>query len=112
MNYRAVRMYGVAEDQFATGGKAFHDICEDNDGLRDYRVVVDDFIVPVHIDITEDMDYVGFDAGYPWNYRDLDLQNLQDYHIKKAIATFLELYDYSYREVYNAVGYISDADKL
>lgn len=112
MNYRAVRMYGIAEDQLATGGRAFRDICEDNDGLRDYRVAVDGFIVPIHIDITEDMDYIGLDAGYPWDYRDLDLQDLQDYHIRKAIATFLKDYGYSYREVYNAVGYISDADKL
>ena len=110
MSHRPIKMYGIKESWVTPGNRHIWEIREENDGLCDFRQIVDGIIVPLHIDVTDTEDYFGFEAEYPWDYRGLDLQNLQDHHIKTAIATFLKEYGFDYDEVYGAVDYISDVD--
>ena len=111
MHFRAIKMYGVKESWITPGKKSFGEICTENDEeLRDYRMVIDGIIVPIHFDLNEVDNCFGFEAEYPWDYRGLDLQDLQDYHIKRAIGEFLKQYGFDYKEVLSAVDYISDAD--
>lgn len=100
-------MYGVKESDLSSGDTSFDEIFEE----RDTRVAEVDIggrkTVNLTFEPTEEDSYLGFLAGYPWDFAGTSDEFLTFGDVEEAIAGFLKKYGYNTEEVKKKCGEIS-----
>lgn len=111
-------MYGICEDDLKkecykneeTGESGFWGIFNDHyDGDR--AVVIDiggKKCVPLFFEPTQDSNYLGFYASYPWELKQNGYDKLTEEDVKTAIVMFLTKFGYDAEEVRSHIDEISD----
>jgi hypothetical protein len=112
-DYCGVVMYGVAESWLTHTDKtdSFYDIIKTTP-TNEFCVTVltsDNHEIPVELwlEISEDENYFGFLAGYPWEFNKDNANIITPQIVEQAISQFLEPYGYKPEKIKSKIDYIS-----
>ena len=112
MDYWGVVLYGVAESWLTKTDKTdcFYDIQEMKNTCDFTEIITTpdghEIEVNLWMELAENENYIGFLAGYPWEFNQDD-EMITPKIVVKAISQFLEPYGYNPKEIESEIDYIS-----
>lgn len=99
--YWGMIAYGVKESNLEPGSKTFEEILEEKtDDIDAFFVDIGNRkTVQLRMQIGEDDSYLGYCAGFPWDFAGTMDAELTPEDVVLAIAKFLEPYGYEYEDI-------------
>ena len=117
MHYCGILMYGVNENDLSWPiGKdeefsLLDWLYENNDEDRAVKVKLKNGkTVPLFYEVTEDENYFGYEAGYPWEFKDNNECDITEQDVADAIVQYLTPIGYRESEIRKHIDYISTYD--
>lgn len=114
MHYWGIVLYGVNESHLGVPKNAdpnfdlFKVFEEKYDGNRAVSVKLKNGkTVPLFYEVTEDDNYFGYEAGYPWEFKENHEENITTKDVEDAICQFLVPLGYDETEIRNKINSIS-----
>ena len=116
MQYWAVRIYGINEKNL------IHCWADNDDEPKGLFGILEKYYdseraiyvkikggkeIPLCFEPTEDDNYFGYEASYPWEQKQAKESDIKAEDVETAIVKFLKPYGYTAEEIHNAMEYIN-----